>query len=95
MEDLLDIKQLAQAMGRSRGYIYAMMASGFRMSHGSVSTQSSARQWLKDHPDFRSSGYFGKQRNGARGGKVEAATKPRGGSRAPKGRGDAALKEAV
>ena len=51
---------LAEALGKGRTYIYAMKKEGFKMP-GGTSTVVEGRAWLKDHPNFSTSGYFKKQ----------------------------------
>lgn len=55
-EQLLFPDELADAMRRSRVYVYAMKAAGFPMP-GGTATLTEARAWLAEHPEFRSTGY--------------------------------------
>jgi hypothetical protein len=50
---LLTVKELAYAMKRTPGYVYAARARGFKMP-GGVSTVIEFRQWLAIHPNPRS-----------------------------------------
>lgn len=47
----LTTKELAFALGHSRGWVCAMKAAGFRM-RGGVATVAEARAWLAANPDF-------------------------------------------
>lgn len=47
----LTTKELAFALGHSRGWVCAMKATGFRM-HGGLATVAEARAWLAANPDF-------------------------------------------
>ncbi len=47
----LTTKELAYALGHSRGWVCAMKAAGFRMRNG-VATVAEARAWLAANPDF-------------------------------------------
>lgn len=50
----LTTKELAFALGHSRGWVCAMKAAGFRM-HGGLATVAEARAWLAANPDFSKS----------------------------------------
>lgn len=58
-EHLLYADELADALRRSRGYIYAMKKAGFEMP-GGTATVGEARAWLRAHPGFTTSAYFKK-----------------------------------
>lgn len=80
-EPLVTIKELAERLkgngvAVSRVYIYAMIAAGYQMTHGKLTTVSSARQWLKDHPEFTTTDYVRAAHNGRRGGKVRDQAQP-------------------
>jgi len=49
-------KELAAALGRSRTYVYAMRAQGFRMP-GNMATLQQALDWLERRPRFRTTAY--------------------------------------
>ena len=49
---LLNRSELAVALGRSPGYVSAMVKSGMQMPCGRISLKS-ALAWMADHPDFR------------------------------------------
>jgi hypothetical protein len=53
-EELLTAKELAIRLKKSRTYVYAMKARGFRMP-GGVSTIGAALVWLTRHPKPRKS----------------------------------------
>jgi hypothetical protein len=59
-DDLLYADELAEAMRRSRCYIYAMKAAGFEMP-GRTATVNEARAWLRSHTNFSTTGYYKKQ----------------------------------
>ena len=60
----LNCTELATKLGRSRAFICAMKESGYKMEFsGTRSTLGHAEQWLKDHPDFRTTGYVLKHRH--------------------------------
>ena len=48
----LGVAELAAAIHRGRNYVGAMRRQGFPMPNG-VATVADARQWLKEHPNFR------------------------------------------
>ncbi len=50
---LLNCKQLAEELGRSRTYISMMKRAGFKPSHGNRTTIDHALLWLQQNPDFR------------------------------------------
>lgn len=52
-EELLYPEELAAALRRSRTYVFAMKRAGFPMPGGSA-TLTEAREWLLEHPGFRS-----------------------------------------
>ena len=58
-EDFLYADELADVLGRSRLYVYAMKAAGFQMPAG-LATHIDALIWLAHHPDFTSAGYYNK-----------------------------------
>ena len=71
---LYNSQDLAKALNRSRTYVHAMKANGFKFSHGMRTTVESAVVWLAEHPEFRSSDYpalpkHPPSRTGARAGK--------------------------
>lgn len=51
-ERLLNVNELAWALRRSRQYVYWMKKWEFSMP-GGTATLSEARQWLREHPEFR------------------------------------------
>lgn len=51
-DDLLRLTELARALRCSRTYVWSMKRRGFTMPGGRA-TVSEARQWLREHPDFR------------------------------------------
>ena len=55
--ELLNAKELAAHLGRHPSYICAMKAIGFRFDVGNRCTKTHAVNWLKDHPNFVSTGY--------------------------------------
>jgi hypothetical protein len=54
---LLSGQQLAAHLGRHPTYISAMKAIGFEFDYGNRCTLAHALNWLKDHPNFRTTGY--------------------------------------
>lgn len=59
-DELLYPEQLAVALKRGRGYVFAMKDAGFEMP-GGTATFEEAREWLRRYPDFKSTPYFKKQ----------------------------------
>ncbi len=59
-KELLYADDLAEEMGRGRVYIYAMKRAGFEM-HGGTATLAEAKQWLREHPNFKSTDYCKKK----------------------------------
>lgn len=51
--------ELAEELDKGRSYVYAMKAAGFVMP-GGTATLEEARAWLRDNPNFSSTGYFKK-----------------------------------
>ena len=58
---LLNKSKLAESLGRSRGYITAMIAAGYEMEYGSFTTVGHALRWLKANRSFRSTGYWSRK----------------------------------
>lgn len=58
-ENLLFADELAEALRRSRCYIYAMKKAGFAMP-GGTATVAEAREWLRAHPNFSTTNYYKK-----------------------------------
>lgn len=56
--ELLNKRELAELMKRSRGYITSMIAGGYRMRYGTRTTLEHALTWLEENPDFRSTEFF-------------------------------------
>ena len=56
--ELLNKSQLAEKLGRGRGYISAMGASGYVCQYGTRTTLSHALRWLAANPDFRTTRFF-------------------------------------
>ncbi len=56
--ELLNKSQLATELGRARGYISAMVASGYQCQYGTRTTLSHALRWLAANPDFRTTRFF-------------------------------------
>lgn len=52
MEPLLNLKQLAKALGVGYSFARAMHNAGLETPGGRV-TESAARRWLKQHPAFK------------------------------------------
>ena len=50
---LLNVKELAWQMGRSRGYVTAMKRAGYRMQYGTKTTLDHALKWLEENQGFR------------------------------------------
>jgi hypothetical protein len=50
--DLLNKSQLAERLGRSKGYVSAMVKAGFTTPCGRT-TLKAAMQWMAENPDFR------------------------------------------
>lgn len=50
--ELLNKSQLAERLGRSKGYVSAMCRAGFATPCGRT-TLKSALQWMAENPDFR------------------------------------------
>jgi hypothetical protein len=50
--DLLNKTQLAERLGRSKGYVSAMCRAGFQTPCGRT-TLKSALLWMDQNPDFR------------------------------------------
>lgn len=69
--NLLFADELADALRRSRCYIYAMKKSGFAMP-GGTATVAEAREWLRAHPNFSTTNYLKKTSGDA--GAVPVAT---------------------
>jgi len=61
-KDLLYPEELADALRRSRTFVFAMKRCGFGMP-GGTATLEEARAWLRNHPDFRVGRAYGKQRD--------------------------------
>lgn len=57
--ELLDCQGLANKLGKSRFYVTAMKRAGyeFELIAPNLTTIDHAKQWLKDHPDFRAFDY--------------------------------------
>lgn len=55
---LLKKHQLAAALGRSPGYVSAMVRAGFVMRYGMTTTKASALNWLAENPSFRASHHY-------------------------------------
>ena len=55
---LLNIKQLADHLGRSRGYVTAMKRAGYRMHYGTKTTLDHALKWLEENPEFRTTDHI-------------------------------------
>ena len=55
----LAVKELADVLGRSESYVYAMINDGFSLPAGRQ-TPAAAIAYLEAHPQFRSTGYFRK-----------------------------------
>lgn len=49
--ELLNVNELADALGRGRKYVWWMKRWGFAMP-GGTATLEEARDWLRRHPDF-------------------------------------------
>lgn len=60
-QKLLFADELAEALRRSRVYVYAMKASGFKMPGGTASLEE-ARTWLAQNPSFKCTAYNKKQK---------------------------------
>lgn len=56
-ELLLYADELAEALERSRCFVYAMKAAGFAMPAG-LATHIDALMWLALNPDFSTAGYY-------------------------------------
>jgi len=50
--ELLNKSQLAERLGRSKGYVSAMCKAGFATPCGRT-TLKAAMQWMAENPDFR------------------------------------------
>lgn len=50
---LFNSQSLAQKIGRSPWYVWAMKRAGFRFSHGTRCDLETALAWLAENPDFR------------------------------------------
>lgn len=57
---LLDAGALADAIGRSVWYVYAMKRSGYAMQYGTRTTREHALAWLEAHKGFRTSKVYRK-----------------------------------
>jgi hypothetical protein len=55
--ELLDKGQLAERLGRSRGYVSAMCKAGFKAPCGRT-TLRAALEWMAANPDFRMSDVY-------------------------------------
>lgn len=55
--ELLNCSRLAEALGRSPGYVSAMKAAGYQMEFANRTRLSHALSWLRKNPDFRTTGY--------------------------------------
>lgn len=55
----LTICELARELGRSRTYVHAMKAAGFKMP-GRMATVGEAIDFLRDNPEFSTTGYVRK-----------------------------------
>lgn len=62
---LLYPDELAAALRRSRGYVFAMKSAGFTMP-GGTATLADARTWLAAHPEFRTTAYYKKTKKAPR-----------------------------
>lgn len=58
--ELLNGKQLAERMKVSRTFVCAMKNAGYQFSHGSYTTLRHALNWLRKHPEFRTTRYNNK-----------------------------------
>lgn len=58
----LIVTRLAEKLGRTRQYVYAMMAAGYQMEFGLTTTIEHAEAWLREHPGFRTCTYFKKRK---------------------------------
>ena len=52
VDTLLNVNELADALGRHRWYVWRMKCKGFVMPGGRC-TLEEARQWLRDNPQFK------------------------------------------
>jgi hypothetical protein len=52
MNGLLNVNELADALGHHRSYVTDMKNAGFEMPGGRA-TLEEGRQWLRDNPHFR------------------------------------------
>lgn len=73
----INCTELAMALRRSRQYVSAMKEAGYQMEFGTMTTLAHAEQWLRDHRDFRITGYLdrhrGKRGTVARGGQLPSS----------------------
>ena len=53
MNKLLNKSELAVEIGRSRGFVSAMIRAGYVPKYGTRSTLPHALEWLEQNPDFR------------------------------------------
>jgi hypothetical protein len=49
--------RLADRIDRSRWYVAAMKAAGYKFTHGSRTLLTDALRWLRNNPEFRSTFY--------------------------------------
>lgn len=54
---LLNCKELGEELNRHATYVYAMKRAGFKFNYGNRTTLENALNWLKAHPEFRSTRY--------------------------------------
>lgn len=60
--ELQTTKELAGALKRAPGFVYAMRKAGFEMP-GGMATLEEARDWLRLHPRFTTWGAWGRRDN--------------------------------
>jgi hypothetical protein len=58
---ILNKSQLAESLGRSRGYVTAMVTGGYEMEFGTTTTLPHALAWLRANRDFRSTGFWSRR----------------------------------
>lgn len=71
----LNARQLAEAIGQSRGYITAARASGYEMEFGNRTTLAHFLEWRRENKDFTTTAYYQAHRQPPGDGKASPAGK--------------------